>query len=347
MGTIQIPVNYHQTFIEIKERVNKARYQSLKAVNTELIQLYLEIGNLISNRVKDGWGDAVVDKLSLDLQNEYPGVKGFSPRNIRRMRLIHETITGNLIWTQAVSKLPWGHTNVIFAKIKQAEQITFYLQKCIERGWSRSVLEEEIRFDAFTKAQTFQNNFPKTIENNKLIDYRLEFRDEYDLSFLELEDTHSERELENALVSNITKTLGRFGADFAFMGRQFRLELDDKEYFVDLLFYHRKLKCMIAIELKATEFKPEHSQQLSWYLHLLDKSIKYPDDNPSIGILLCKNKSKITVEYALELVNRPMGVASYTYTQLPADIAKYLPNEAELTQILENELKYEKDDTIE
>jgi predicted nuclease of restriction endonuclease-like (RecB) superfamily len=198
-------------------------------------------------------------------------------------------------------------------------------------------LEEEIRFDAFAKAQLFQHNFPKTIKGNQFVEYRLEFRDEYDLSFLNLEDVHTERQLENAMVLNITKTLGRFGADFAFMGRQFRLELDDKDYFVDLLFYHRKLKCMIAIELKAQEFKPEHSQQLSWYLHLLDKTVKYKEDKPSIGILLCKSKSSITVEYALEMVNQPMGVATYTYTQLPTEIAQYLPTENDLKQLLEDE----------
>jgi RecB family endonuclease NucS len=170
-----------------------------------------------------------------------------------------------------------------------------------------------------------------------MAEYRLEFRDEYDLSFLELEDVHTERQLENAMVQNITKTLGRLGTDFAFMGRQFRLELDEKDYFVDLLFYHRKLKCMIAIELKAQEFKPEHSQQLSWYLHLLDKTVKYEEDNPSIGILLCKSKSTITVEYALEMLRQPLGVATYTYTQLPAEIAQYLPNETDLKQLLQDE----------
>lgn len=198
-------------------------------------------------------------------------------------------------------------------------------------------MEEEIRFDAFSKSQLFQNNFPKTIPGNQLVEYRLEFRDEYDLLFLALEDIHTERQLENAMVLNITKTLGRFGADFAFMGRQFRLELDDKDYFVDLLFYHRKLKCMIAIELKAQEFKPEHSQQLSWHLHLLDKTIKYEEDKPSIGILLCKSKSAITVEYALEMLNQPMGVATYTYIQFPAEIAQYLPNETDLEQLMQDE----------
>jgi len=184
------------------------------------------------------------------------------------------------------------------------------------------------------KTQSFQNNFTKTIESKQLAEYRLEFRDEYDLSFLELNDMHTERQLEQAIVQNIAKTLGHFGSDFAFMGRQFRLELDDKEYFVDLLFYHRKLKCMVALELKATEFKPEHSHQLSWYLHLLDKTVRYEDDKPSIGILMCKSKSQLTVEYALEIVNHPVGVATYSYTQLPMEIAQYLPNESELLEMI-------------
>ena len=334
----QLPLNYLQTFIEIKERINQARYQSLSVVNKELILAYLSIGKVISERTHNGWGDAIVGKLSSDLQSEYPGVKGFSERNLRRMRQIYERCGDNSNWPQLVAKLPWGHTCMIFSKCKLPEQIHFYLQKCVERGWSRSVLEEEIRFDAFAKAQTFQSNFPQTIEPKQLAHYRLEFRDEYDLSFLELEDTHTERQLEQAMVMNIMKTLGRFGNDFAFMGRQFRIELDEKEYFVDLLFYHRRLKCMLALELKATEFKPEHSQQLSWYLHLLDKTVKYDDDNPSIGILLCKSKSHLTVEYALELVNRPVGVATYTYTQLPAYIAQYLPNETELLDMIEDKL---------
>jgi predicted nuclease of restriction endonuclease-like (RecB) superfamily len=332
-----LPNDYYQTILEIKERINEARFKSLRAVNTEMILMYLEIGKVISLKVSRGWGDFVVDKLSIDLQTEYPGVKGFSLRNIRRMKYIHEKCIEHSILPQAVAKLPWGHIDFVFTKIKKTDEILFYLQASVERGWSRSVLEEEIRFDAFSKRQLFQNNFPKTIQGNELAEYRLEFRDEYDLSFLELEDIHTERQLENAMVLNITKTLGRFGADFAFMGRQFRLELDDKDYFVDLLFYHRKLKCMIAIELKAHEFKPEHSQQLSWYLHLLDKTVKYEDDKPSIGILLCKSKSAITVEYALEMLNQPMGVATYTYTQLPAEIAKYLPNETDLKQMMQDE----------
>lgn len=332
-----LPIDYQKTLLELKERINKARYKSLVAANSEVIFMYLDIGKVVSEKLKTGWGKSVIDNLSKDLQAEYVGLKGFSPRSLRRMKLIFEETFNNEIWTQLVTKLPWSHTNLIFSKLKDKEQRTFYLQKSIEKGWNRGVLEEEIKFDAYTKHLNFQSNFPKTIDEKSLINYRLEFKDEYDLSFLELESTHTERQLENALVNNILKTLGKFGSDFAFMGRQFRLELDEKEYFIDLLFYHRRLKCMVAIELKTSEFKPEHSYQLNWYLHLLDKTVKYEDDKPSIGILLCKTKSKLTVEYALELVNHPIGVSTYSYSQLPKNIAKYLPNESDLSEILSNE----------
>ncbi len=332
----KLPENYIETLSSLKERIKFAQYRSLSTVNTEMILMYLDFGKIFSEKLKLGWGESIIDTISKDLQLEYIGVKGFSSRNLRRMKLIYDEVCDNSVWTQAVSKIPWGHSNMIFARVKKKEERTFYLQKCYERGWSRSILEEEIKFDGFAKQIDFQNNFSTTIQENKLIDYRLEFKDEYNLSFLNLDDIHSERELENALVNSIIKTIGQFGNDFAFMGRQFRLELDDKEYFVDLLFYHRKLKSMIAIELKTTEFKPEHSQQLNWYLHLLDKTIKYPEDNQTIGILLCKTKSKLTVEYALEMVNKPIGVSTYNYRQLPTEIAQFLPTEKEFERLLED-----------
>jgi len=189
----------------------------------------------------------------------------------------------------------------------------------------------------YSNYSQFQNNFDKTLTTKEVVKYTMQFKDEYDLSFLNLPYHHNEKQLENAIVTNITKMLGQFGSDFAFMGQQFRLELDNKEYFIDLLFYHRKLKSMVAIELKVNEFKPEYSQQLNWYLHLLDKTIKYPEDNTSIGILLCKNKSELTVEYALEIVNKPMGVATYSYAELPKEIAKNLPDEDQFKRIFSNE----------
>jgi predicted nuclease of restriction endonuclease-like (RecB) superfamily len=329
--------DYISTLIALKERILQAQYRSYSAVNSEMILAYLDIGKTISEKTKTGWGTAVIAQLSKDLQAEFIGVKGFSERNLRLMRFVYEETADNTIWQQLVAKLHWGHTVLILSKIKNETERQFYLEKTYKEAWSRSILEEKIKNNTFVLHKEFQNNFDIALTKNEVAKYNMQFKDEYDLSFLNLPDHHNEKQLENEIVKNITKMLGQFGADFAFMGQQFRLELDDKEYFIDLLLYHRKLKSMIAIELKIDEFKPEYSQQLNWYLHLLDKTVKYPDDNTSIGILLCKSKSKITVEYALEIVNKPIGVATYSYTQLPEHIAKNLPNEEQFKRIFGNE----------
>lgn len=327
--------DYLSTLIALKERILQAQYRSYSAVNSEMILAYLDIGKTISEKTKTGWGTSVITQLSKDLQAEFVGVKGFSVRNLQRMKQIFEQIHKDSIAPQAVAKLHWGHISLIFSKIKNKDERIFYLEQTHKEAWSRSILEEKIKTNTFALHKKFQNNFDQALTNTDIAKYNMQFKDEYDLTFLNLPDHHSERQLENEIVKNITKMLGQFGADFAFMGQQFRLELDDKEYFIDLLLYHRKLKSMIAIELKIDDFKPEYSQQLNWYLHLLDKTVKYPDDNTSIGILLCKSKSEITVEYALEIVNKPIGVATYTYTQLPEQIAKSLPSEEEFKRIFE------------
>jgi len=326
--------DYAETFKHLKERVLTAQYRSYSAVNSEMILAYLDIGKTISEKTKTGWGTSVIKMLSKDFRVEFVGVKGFSERNLRLMRFVYEEIGDNSIWQQLVAKLHWGHSVMILSKVKDANARGFYLQKTKDEVWSRSVLEEKIKIDLYSQHSKFQHNFDNALTSNEITKYSMQFKDEYDLSFLSLKDHHTEKQLETAIVTNITKMLGQFGSDFAFMGQQFRLELDDKEYFIDLLFFHRKLKSMVAVELKVNEFKPEYSQQLSWYLHLLDKTVKYPEDNPSIGILLCKTKSELTVEYALEIVNKPMGVATYSYSELPEEIAKSLPNEQEFAKIL-------------
>ena len=329
--------DYLSTLVALKERILQAQYRSYSAVNSEMILAYLDIGKTISEKTKTGWGTSVIAQLSKDLQAEFVGVKGFSERNLQRMKQIYDDIKEDSITPQAVAKLHWGHISLIFSKIKNKDERIFYLEQTQKEAWSRSILQEKIKTNTFVLHKNFQSNFDNALTKNEVAKYNMQFKDEYDLSFLNLPDHHSERQLENEMVKNITKMLGQFGADFAFMGQQFRLELDDKEYFIDLLLYHRKLKSMIAIELKIDEFKPEYSQQLNWYLHLLDKTVKYPEDNTSIGILLCKSKSEITVEYALEIVNKPIGVATYTYTQLPEQIAKNLPSEEEFKRIFGND----------
>jgi len=328
--------DYLHTLKTLKERILQAQYRSYSAVNSEMIFAYLDIGKTISEKTKIGWGTSVIKQLSKDLRAEFTGVKGLSERNLYRMKMVYEEMQQKQISPQAVAKLHWGHISLIFSKIKDKKQREFYLQKTKDEAWSRSILEEKIKIDLYSQHQNFQNNFDKALTSTDIAKYSMQFKDEYDLSFLNLPDHHTERQLENAIVQNITKMLGQFGSDFAFMGQQFKLEVDDKEYFIDLLFYHRKLKSMIAIELKIDEFKPEYSQQLNWYLHILDKTIKYPEDNPSIGILLCKSKNEIIVEYALEIVNKPMGVATYSYSQLPKEIAENLPSETQLKWLFNN-----------
>jgi len=328
-----LPINYIQVLEEIKITIQKSRFQAFKVVNSSLIFTYLELGKILLAQTKAGWGDGIIDSVSKDLQAEFYGVKGFSPRNLRRMKMLAlELELQPEILPQAVAELPWGHTILLFEKVKEAKNRLFYISKTQQNGWSRATLQENINFDLHTKIP-IQNNFNKTLNQQVFLNSNLDFQDDYNFSFLGLGENHSEKQLEDGLVAHITKTLGQFGKDFSFMGRQFRLEVSDKEYFVDLLFYHRKLKSLIAIELKTTEFKPEHSQQLSWYLHLLDKQVRYAEDNKSIGILICRSKDNIVVEYALEMVNNPVGIATYSYQNLPEEIAKYLPSEEELKNI--------------
>lgn len=328
-----IPSNYQSTLKEIKQLVLQARHQALRKVNTELIKMYIDLWKKLAIQTEQWWWDSVIETLAQDLQLEFPGIKWFSSRNLRRMKMIALEISDHEILPQLVAELPRWHTTMIFEKLKDHSERVFYIQKALEQQRSRATLQENIQANLYTK-QPIQHNFSKTLPIDIASQITRELRDEYNLSFLALEQEHTERQLENAMVDNIIQTLGQFGRDFAFMGRQFRLEVSEKEYFIDMLFYHRKLKCMIAIELKTWEFKPEYTQQLNRYLHILDKQIKYEGDHSSIWILICRSKDKILVEYALELASQPMWVATYTYNTLPSEISEYLPSEEVLKKIM-------------
>lgn len=329
-----MPLDYQQTLIEIKQLVLQARYQAIQKVNTELIAMYIHLWQKILVQTQQGRGDGVIDALANDLQIGFPGVKGFSARNLRRMKMIASELSQQTqILPQAVATLPWWHTSLIFEKIKDSDERQFYITKIQENHRSRATLQENIIHDLYRK-QAIQHNFDKTLAPEIVAQMTRELKDEYNLSFLELEQEHTERQLENAMVDNIIQTLGQFGVDFAFMGRQFRIEVSENEYFIDMLFYHRKLRCMIAIELKTGEFSPQYTQQLNRYLHILDKQVKYEWDNPSIGILICRSKDKILVEYALELATQPMWVATYSYNTLPKEISDYLPSEETIKRLI-------------
>lgn len=237
-----IPTDYKDTLIFLKHRISKARHQSLKAINSELINLYWDIGKLISQKSEDGWGNNVVNKLSLDLESEFSGVTGFSKSNLFRMRFFYKTYVDDEKVAQVVRQLPWGQNIVLIASIKDPLIRSYYANYCLERGWGRNTLIENIKQETYKQFINNQTNFLQTVPAERLSELAWEFKDEYSFDFLSLTEEHKEREVEELILKNITKTLKQLGADFAFMGNQFRLEVDDKEYFVDLLFLLQKIK---------------------------------------------------------------------------------------------------------
>jgi predicted nuclease of restriction endonuclease-like (RecB) superfamily len=330
-----LPTEYSNILLQIKQRVNQARFQSLRAVNKELTSLYWDIGKTVSEKTNEGWGTGVVGQLSKDLQIEYPGVKGFSISNIWYMRTFYDSYKDQKKLQRVVGELPWGQNIEIFTKVKSLEERIFYAEICYNKGWSRPTLVKNIKADTYNLYKEGQNNFALTIDKNRLAELGWQFKDEYNLDFLELTEEHKERELEDGIVNNIIKFMGELGGQFSFVGRQFRLENPNgKEYFVDLLFYHRKLKSLIAVELKATEFKVEYGSKMSLYLNILDDTVKEEWENQSIGIIICQSKDRFDVEYTLNDLKKPIGVATYGYEELPKTLAKYLPSSEELEDAL-------------
>ncbi|MEM1312398.1 MAG: PDDEXK nuclease domain-containing protein [Patescibacteria group bacterium] len=342
MTQLPLPLDYTSTLTQIKNRVSKASYKSLQAVNSELILTYFEIGEIVTVKTKTGWGTSVVNRLAKDLQSELNGIKGLSYSNLRRMSVFYDTYKDDSNLVQLVREIPWGQNIAIMEKTKSKEEREFYIKMCIQKGWSRALLIDNINNDTYKKIQDGQNNFSQSIDPQRVQDIKLEFKDEYNLDFIGLTEDHKEKELEDKIVKNIVFFQKRLGSQFAFVGRQFRLETPaGKEYFVDLLFYHRKLKCLVPIELKTGEFKAEYIGKLGMYQAILDDTERNEGDQNSIGLIICKSKDRFDVEYSLRNTNKPMGVATYSHKELPKEFAKYLPNESDLEgmDLGESELK--------
>ena len=334
--TQNLPIDYKTTFVEIKKLVNSARYNSLRSVNKEMIKLYWSIGQTVFEKISSNkWGSKVVEQLSIDLKKEFPGINGFSESNILYMKTFYETYYKNEISQRFVGELGWGQNIELFTKIKDETQREFYAQMCIKEGWTRATLVENIKANTYNSYLNNQNNFERTISQERLADLAFEFKDQYNTGLLELTSQSKEREIEDIMVKNINNLLAEMGKEFLFAGRQYPLNIDEKEFFVDLMFYHRKLKSFIAVEIKADEFKFEQMGQLSGYLSIIDNTIKREDENPTIGILICKTKDRTMVEYALSAHNQPLGVATYSYQELPKAIAKYLPSDQELGELVD------------
>ncbi|MBN2826307.1 MAG: DUF1016 family protein [Campylobacterales bacterium] len=322
---------------DIKAKILQRQYEALKSVNKELIALYWDIGKSIVERQEEfGWGKSVVQNLSNELQKEFVGIKGFSTQNLWNMRQFYLEYRENAKLQTLSREIGWSHNVAIFHKCKDALQREFYIKMTIKYGWTYRVLNHQIEGRAYESFLINQNNFDKTLEAKYKDQAVLALKDEYNFDFLDLGDRYSEHELEMGLIYKIREFLIEMGSDFAFIGNQYKIEVDNEEYFIDLLLYHRRLKSLIAIELKIGTFKPEYAGKMNFYLAILNDKIKLEDENPSIGIIICKEKKRTTVEYALKDSNKPIGVATYELTQtLPKDFENLLPSPKEISQKLE------------
>ena len=332
----------YKTFLrEIKERIHKAQYDAFKAVNKELIQLYWDIGkSIVTKQDRLGWGKSIVETLAKDLQKEFQGIQGFSSANLWRMRNFYLAYHKNEKLAPLVREISWTKNIIILERCKDDIQREFYIRITKKFGWTKDVLINQLEAGAFERYMANQTSFDKTVPGKYRHQAKLAVRDEYSFDFLGLGEEHSEKELELALLENVRKFLIEMGGYFTFVGNQYRLEIDGQEFFVDLLLYHRHLRCLVAIELKVGAFKPEYAGKMQFYLSALNDRAKLPDENPSIGIILCKDKSRTIVEYALKDTKKPIGVSTYKLTEkLPRELKKYLPSPEDMIariQLLQN-----------
>jgi len=326
----------------VKQRIHKSRVIAYRTVNKELIALYLDIGKEIAKRQeRDGWGKSVVERLSHDLQKEFSSTSGFSAQNLWFMRQLYIEYNRAPNLLRLVREIPWGQNITIMTKIKDADERAYYLRMTAEMGWSRNVLLHQIKADAYRRHRVTskQHNFQATLSPVLAEQADEAMKDVYALDFLGITKPVVERELERRMVNHIRDVLLEFGQGFTFIGNQYPIKVDDETYYLDLLFYHRKLKSLVIIELKAGKFKPEYAGKMNFYLNLLNKFIREDDENPAIGIILCGDRNRMEVEYALKGIDKPVGVAEYTLTRkLPPALKGKLPDPKELEKQIMQEL---------
>lgn len=352
--------NYMTVLQTLKERIRQARLRAVVAVNNELLTVFWEIGNTIRKQEKaEGWGTKTVERLASDLKIEFPDMKGLSPRNLRYMRefvlaypkfiILQQSVAKlnndnkNLPFTilqQAVAKLPWGHNCTLLDKLKQPEERLFYAQKAIQNGWTRALLVNQIESGLHKRQGMLTSNFTSSLPAYESELAMQLFKDPYQLDFIMLGEESKERDLENALMNQVTKFLLELGEGFAFMGRQKRFEAGGREFCIDLLFYHTRLRRHIIIDLKIGEFEAEFISKMNLYLGLADDNLKGKYDEASIGLILCKTNNKIVAEYALRDTTKPIGIAEYKISQkLPGNFKGKLPSIEEIQKRMDKELK--------
>jgi predicted nuclease of restriction endonuclease-like (RecB) superfamily len=330
--------NYPQILATLKETVRQSRHKAILAANAHMLHLYWKIGHTVSQEAKQhNWGAKIIEKLANDLRSEFPDMKGFSLRNIQYMRLFAETYQDREFAQQAVAQIPWGHHVVIMDKVKDIDTAVFYMAKTVENSWSRDVLSLQIKSNLYERQGKSISNFTSTTPDFRSDLIQQTFKDPYVFDFLTLYESYQEKDLERALIDHITKFLLEMGAGFAYVGKQYHVEVGGQDFYIDLLFYHLKLRSYVVIELKKGAFKPEYAGKLNFYLSVVDDTLRSEFDQPSIGLLLCQDKNKVVAEYALKDINKPIGVSAYQLTEsIPENLKGSLPSietiEKELAQ---------------
>jgi predicted nuclease of restriction endonuclease-like (RecB) superfamily len=337
---------YNSTLADLKKQIRECQLKAVTAANKELILLYWTVGKAIVERQEgSGWGTKFIEKLAKDLQNEFPGVEGFSRRNVFRMRSFYAEYK---LVPQAVAQLdglpifciPWGHNILILEKVKHAAERLWYAAKAMTHGWSRSMLEMWIKSDLYNREGKAITNFQQALPPPQSDLAQQALQDPYTFDFLTLHQDHLEKDLEDGLVNHIQKFLLELGQGFAFVGRQYPIKAGEKDLYVDLLFYHLQLRCYVVVELKAREFDSRDAGQMSAYLSAVDDLLRHEEDKPTIGMILCKTKDDVFVEYVLRNFNRPIGVAQFeagSFEKLPKELKSSLPTIKEIEEELGKE----------
>lgn len=333
-----ITAGYEQLLRDLKERIAVARVRATLAVNQELVLLYWQIGREILRRQQEqGWGARVIDRLARDLGREFPGMRGIAARNLKYMRAFAEAWPSESIVQQVVAQIPWGHNVRLLDYVKDSVEREWYVRQTIENGWSRNTLVMQIESGLYRRQGQASSNFARTLPAPQSDLAQQLLKDPYNFEFLTLDAAARERDIERGLIGHLREFLLEMGVGFAFVGSQYHLEVGGEDFYLDLLFYHLRLRCYVVIELKTGAFRPEHAGKMNFYLSAVDDLLRHPDDRPSIGLILCKSRKGVIVEYALRDAAKPIGVAEFRLTErLPAELRGSLPTieqlEAELNR---------------
>lgn len=343
MANLPVPDDYPELLEQLKQRIKTAQVKAALSVNRELVRLYWQIGcDILQRQQKAGWGAKIIDQISADLRKEFPDSKGFSSRNLKYMRAFAETWPDEQIVQEALAQITWYHNLTLMEKLKDREQRLWYLHQTVEHGWSRNVLVHQIDTNLFARLGQASTNFEDTLPSPQSDLARQLLKDPYNFEFLTIAGDAHERELQRGLVAHIRDFMLELGVGFAFVGENVHLDVGGDDFYLDLLFYHLQLRCYVVIDLKTGKFKPEFAGKMNFYLAAVDDVKRHKDDQPSIGIILCRDKNNLVVEYSLRDMNKPIGVPEYQLTEsLPDELASQLPTieqlEAEFDEVQHEE----------